>query len=174
MNKVKTFIRENLALSLAVFVVIAILLTFAIIDFLKDHKIYESNLNNGNEVNYISKKYADNEYRVITMSDEDLLNRYYQYYIRNIVNHPEEAWKITYQNGENRAYNFNGDYQSFLEYTKKIITKTTSNNEIKKYKITKDTRYNIINLIDSENQMYEIYEYGIWDFKVAFKGRVND
>lgn len=173
MNSVKKFISENKVLSIIFIVIIGIAISFFIIDFINDRKIYQSDLYNNEEVPYINKKYEDNEYKVVTISDEDIARHYYRDFIKMVVTNPEEAWKVTIQDGDEETIDFKEDYKVFKSYVDKMVTKKTISNDIVRYHYKKGNSYNIITVVDSENYMYEIYEYGIWNYKVGFRGNIR-
>lgn len=119
------------------------------------------------DIEYIERKYAANEYSPVTIELIDLLQEYYLYYIRLQVNNPDEAYDMLTDECKSR---FNNDIKEYKNYIKQINTILTLDNKVEKYRVDK---YNnqIIEIVDSEQNKYTIYEYGVWDIKISIDGK---
>ena len=174
MDKVKEIISENKVLIIVLLVILSIGIAYFIIDYIAGKKIYNSGLNSNESVNYIEKKYDDNEYKVMRIDEVDMVQLYYKDFVNKMINNPQKAWEYTFQNGENNSINFGKKYDVFKKELDKIITKKTNSNIVVKYLYENEDDYNIITIIDSENYKYEFYEYGVWKYKVSFRGQVTE
>lgn len=168
MDKVKKIIKDNIIWICILFVLIGVLVGYSIYNYIEDKKVFnEPMLSEPENIPYVNYKYADNEYRVITVEKYDVFNSYYKDFINKMVNNPKLSWD--YVSDAEKKNRFNNKYEEYEKYIKTIINARTLNNKVDRYKVSNKT----ITVIDSANYMYEFIENGVWNYKVSFKEQVN-
>ena len=165
MKEVKKFIKENRIFIIAGTLIVLLCIGIYFYTARARNIVYDKG--EDNDIEYIERNYKANEYRPVTIELVDLLQEYYLYYLRLQVNNPDEAYNMLTDECKSK---FNNDVSEYKKYVKEINTILTLENKVEKYRVDK---YNnqIIEIIDSEQNRYTIYEYGVWDFKISVDGK---
>ena len=170
MNKVWKIIKENIPVIVLLLVVIAIFVTFAIIDKVNESKIYESPLMNGETIEYENKVFEENEYDVMEVSNQDMALRYYRYIINYLITDPEVVWDIL-DPQQRKEY---GKLSEFKRHVKKILSINSASNTLIKYGVDdSSSAQRVYVVVDSEHYSYTITERGVWNITVKVNGKVN-
>lgn len=165
MEKVKDFYNENRLLIIIFIIVIIGAISLLIYNTSQKEKIFEPIA--PSDDNYIKTNYQVNEYRPVTIELSDLLNEYYKEFMTKQVKDPEAAYQML---TDETKKSFNNDYQEYKKYLNQVLTINSLKNEVREYRIDKDNK-SIIEIIDSEDNKYTIYENAVWDIKISIDGK---
>lgn len=165
MDNFKDSLKENKTIIIIGCIIVLIAIIAAIYNGLKSDGTTEKDLSKIEQDNYIQTNYKVNEYRVINISELDLLKSYFSDFIKKQINNPEKAWDLLSDESKNK---FNNNLDEYKKYIKENTTINTVNNEIEEYRKNEDGVYDII---DSEENKYTINEYSTWDFRVTLNGK---
>lgn len=139
--------------------VIILILVFQIITRYIDNKSYEKIFNDSSYS--VKDSYKENEFNSIRFDLGDLLNAYLSDFSKNYINNNEKAFsKLT--DKEKKKYK---DMKDFVEKMKK--RKIDKGISIAKYS-TKEDSVNYYYVLDSNNNVYHIFEKGVWNYQIEF------
>ncbi len=150
-------------------IVLLLVVAFLVYRLLQSNQSYEPSVDLGEEIPYINQNYSSNEYRVMTISDADIVSFYYRDFWNTYLNDPRSAWDLlTTDNKENK---FGGKYDNFLDYVSVNQTTDSKNNQVERFTYDEGVSVNTIVLQDSEGYYYTFYEYGVWKYRVEIGER---
>ena len=165
MKKIKDFCIENKIL-LITGILLLVLSSFLYFYYNKSNNV-EYNKGEEENIEYVKSDYKVNQYQPVTIDLVDLLNDYYSYYINLQINKPEEAFELLTDDSKEK---FNNDIEEYKKYVKKLNTVKTLTNKIEQYRINEINKQ-IIEIIDSEDNKFTIYESAVWNFKISIDGK---
>ena len=166
MSKVVNYIKNNY-IFVGIILLVIILFTVLVVVRLKDKNQNYSWSPIEGEVSYDIKKHEANEYKIITVEDQDIAVSYYRNWIYLVVNNPEEAYKLLSKNSL-KEYD---TYEKFLAWVNRYKTVNTQNNTLKGYSLKKNGGHNEFVILSSENMKYRLFEYSVWNYKVEIIGQ---
>lgn len=170
MNNVKRIIKENIPAVVIAVVLILIIVIYSVMDYVGGKKIYQSGLLSPETVPYKNKKYDENQYKVVNVSEESIAMYYLSEIIYEIHNDPEKLWDRISSVEKEKKYN--NDYKTFKESLELIITSTSSRNVLKEYGIRKnDLGKSVYVLVDNDYNSFQVTEKGVWDLEVKMLGK---
>lgn len=171
MDKKKTNIfKENMIAIIIIIVVLAIAITYFVIDKVNGSKIYESPIMNNERIEYDNLIFSENEYRIFEVNTQDMALRYYRYINYYLVNYPEKIWDIL-DPQQRKEY---GNVAEFKRDIKKKVNVDTLSNTLIKYGVDESSSVQRkYVLVDSEMNSYTVLEKGVWNITVEVKGRVS-
>lgn len=150
-------------------IVLMLVVAFLIYRLIQSDQSYEPDVDMGEEIPYINQTYSSNEYRVMTVSDADIVSLYYRDFLDTYLNDPRSAWDLlTTENKENK---FGGKYDNFLDYVDVNTTVDSKDNQVERFTYDEGISVNTIILQDSEGYYYTFYEYGVWKYRVEIGER---
>lgn len=167
MDEFKDALKENKRWIIIGSILIIIGISIFIYNAIKSDGITEKDGTTISTDEYKLTNYEVNEYRVISMSDIDVLNAYLKDYLTKMLNNHEESWDLLSDETKN---NFNNNIEEYEDYIDSITTIYTYSNEIVEYRINDDYNY-AYDIIDSEGNKYTIIENAVWDFKITLDGK---
>lgn len=170
MSSIKEIIKKNMVLIIILVTICASIGVYYYIDHVNDNEIYQSGLYSDEEIPYINKKYQENEYQPIEVTDRDMALKYYTYVLNHMLNEPETIYeRLTEQ--ERKRY---GSLEEFKDMVKSITTVFTPGNRIMKYGVEQvnsiEKKYVVV---DNENNSFTIIEKGVWDIEIEFNGKIK-
>lgn len=168
MDKFKQIVKENIVWIVILVALLLALSGYLIYNNLRQEEIYEDPMMSDEKIPLINYTYEDNEYRVITVEKSDVFNSYYKDFINKAIKNTKESWNLV--NDEEKKERFNNKYEEYEKFIKSLLTVKSSTNRVEKYKVSGNT----ITVIDSAHYMFEFEEKGVWNYKVSFKGQVNE
>ena len=161
----KEILKENIILIILIVIIAVVSLVMAVTKNLEKKDITDySEVKDNNKISDkidTKKIYNENEYRVINVTNQALINAYYMRYIRMTVDNPKRSWDMLSVKGKEYFFNDIDKYLQFLDDKKTIHTYF---NEVYQYKIEGGT----VTLIDTEDYKYRLIIYGVWDYEVEF------
>ena len=170
MNNVKKIIKENIPFVIIALTLIAIVITFSVMDYVNGKKIYRSGLQDQESVPYENKEYKENEYKVVNISKETMAMYYLREIIYEIHKEPKKLWeKIPAVDKEKK---YNNSFKNFEKELNKIITSVSIRNTLKEYGIkNNDLNQTVYILMDNEYNSFKVVEKGVWDIEVTLLGK---
>lgn len=166
MNKILTPIKDNIKMIVVLILVIIILVLMSQKDSIElaNFGTFEDDGNAG----IPQMNYKVNEYKIINITEFDLLDNYLRRFIRLELNNPAKAFE--YLSKEEKT-KYNNSVEEFEASVKKSTTIFTKNNKLERY--GKDEyEENVYYLIDSENIKYTLIEHSTWDFEIIINGKI--
>ena len=112
-----------------------------------------------------TKKVAVNEYRVVTKSEKEMLNIYFNTYITEIFENVDESYNRLDEDYRNKKF---GGLNSYKNYLSSITKGFTSVPEIDKYYISNLKEETIYTVIDKNGNKYIFKIRGVMVFDVFF------
>lgn len=169
MNSLISELKEHkrIIIFLIFFILLVIISLFLYLDYKNNGRI-EKNI--VEDEAYIKYQYAENEYKVVTISDLDMINYYYKDFIEMFINNQQSLWDNL--DDDSRSKKFNNDYKTFSTYINKLKTSKTATSTVEKYKITDNGTYKLYSIITSENIKINFREYGIWKYNIEIEGKI--
>lgn len=170
MDNVKKMLKENIPILVIALTIILIIIIYNFMDYLNGQKEYKSGLISTESVPYENKKYNENEYKIINVSEESIAMYYLSEIIYEIHNEPKKLWDRISETEKEKTYN--DKYDNFEIALEKIITSTSNRNTLKEYGIhSNDLGKKVYILVDNEYNAFQITEDGVWDFEVKILGK---
>lgn len=167
MDKVKEVLKDNIPIIIVAVVVIAIAIGYKIYENKRDSEIYESGLQSNEIVKFQPKVYEENEYRVIDVADQDIAVFYYKDILDKMVNDRKSLYQMLTKD-ERKSYK---DFQEFDKEIEKRFHVNFKYNTLEEYSVKEKGNFSrTFVLLDSDNYLYQVYEYGVWNFEVEFIG----
>lgn len=163
MDSFKKIIKENIPVITIALVLIASIVAYKVIDYVNGKKTYYSGLNTNESVKYENKKYEENEYKIINVSQEAMAQYYYKEIMNEVHNDPKLLWERISDVSKKEKYK--NDYNEFLKDIAKIKTATSKMNTLTNYGVKGENK-NIYVLVDSEYNKFQVTENGVWNIKV--------
>lgn len=161
------FIEEHKAEITLVFIMIAILIAVLLFNLKKKEIFHDLDMSN-ETVEEFNVKYEENEYKVITMDQVDLINLYHNDFVYRLATNPEETWNLLSSDGK---ANFK-DKDDYVNYIKNITTKNTKTSKVVSYKNVSKTSSSKFEILDSENVKIIIEDAGIWNYKIHYIAKI--
>ena len=156
MDSFKKIIKENIPVITIALVLIASIVAYKVIDYVNGKKTYYSGLNTNESIKYENKKYEENEYKIINVSQESMA----QYYYKEIMNEIHNDQKLIWERISDISKK-----EKFLKDIAKIKTATSKMNTLTNYGVKGENK-NIYVLVDSEYNKFQVTENGVWNIKV--------
>lgn len=168
MDNVKTFLKENIILVIVFVIVVGTFIGFTIYNQINNSKEYEKKVTEADmvDVDYIKKNYKVNEYQNVTMDYVDILDEYHSYFVRKMVTDPMKAYELLTNESKKK---FNNDIEEFKKYIKDNATVAFKTSKVREYRT--NSKKNKIEIIDTDNNKYTIYENAVWDIKISIDGK---
>lgn len=168
MNKVKVFLKDNIFLVIIFVLVVGTFIGFTIYNQINNSKEYEKKVTESDmvDVDYIKKNYKVNEYQNVTIDYIDILDEYHSYFVRKMVNDPDKAFAMLTDESKKM---FNNSIEEFKKYIKENATVSFKNSKVKEYRT--NNKKNKIEIIDTDNNKYTIFENAVWDIKISIDGK---
>ena len=155
-----------ISLVIILLLIISIMVIIKIINNNKLNKSYE--IDNSNEVYYEIKKNKANEYKIMNVDEEFIINSYFNYIKKILVNDKVKAYQLL-NKSELDKYK---TQEEFNNYVNKIISDDFLNRSIQKYNIS-GVGTRVITIIDDRNYKYVINEDGVWNIKYSIIGQLS-
>ncbi len=165
MNKFKDYVKKNY-LFVGLIVVVIIIFTILVVVRINNKNNLKFEPIEG-DVAYEIKKHNANEYKIISVEDQDIAIAYYKDWIYLVVNKPEEA----YQKLSKKSLKKYDTYEKFKEWVDRYKTVKTKDNTLTGYSFKQNGEHNEILVSSSENMRYRFYEYSVWNYKVEIIGQ---
>ncbi len=166
MDKVKSFIKDNIVLVIVFILVVGIFIGFLIYQHYTSSIAYEKNVTDMVDVDYIKKNYEVNEYQNVTVEYVDVLDEYHSYFISKMINDPEGAYEMLTDECKKQ---YNEDIEEFKKYINDNVTVAYRTSMVSEYR-TNGTK-NVIEIVDTDNNKFTIYEDAVWDIKISIDGK---
>lgn len=151
-------------------ILLVVIITFFIITKLinnkNNNKEYE--IDNSTDIQYELKNNGANEYRIMNVDNEFIVNNYFKYIKNLIINNQDEAYSLLTDESKN-IYKTKEDY---VKYINSIISDDFLDRKVSKYNID-GNGIRTITIIDEANYKYIIYEDGIWNIKYSIIGMIS-
>lgn len=166
MDSVKTFIKENLLLSILFVVVVGAFLGNIIYKGIRDaidnNTPYEPEVK---EVYYQNRNYEVNEYKVVTKDDQDLAEFYYDKLRKMLMNDPGAIYdKMT-----KKCQEYYDSRDAFINYIVKFKSSTTATSVVEYYKVNGSS----ITIMSSDNIEFKLEQDGINDYKITLVAKIS-
>ena len=155
-----------ISLVIILLLIISIMVIIKIINNNKLNKSYE--IDNSNEVYYEIKKNKANEYKIMNVDEEFIINSYFNYIKKILVNDKVKAYQLLNKSDLDKYKT----QEEFNNYVNKIISDDFLNRSIQKYNIS-GVGTRVITIIDDRNYKYVINEDGIWNIKYSIIGQLS-
>jgi hypothetical protein len=152
------FIQENKRT--IIFIVVIVLILGGIFTYRTIQRNTGTYAPNVDEVHKEIIKYADNEYVIYNIKNEDVYRSYYRNFMNLLLNDPVKAYNKLYHN--TKADKFNNNYDNFLKYVKSLDRKTLMTSDVTRY----NDEDNRIIVVDNTGSSYVFYENGVWNYTV--------
>ena len=155
-----------ISLVIILLLIISIMVIIKIINNNKLNKSYE--IDNSNEVYYEIKKNKANEYKIMNVDEEFIINSYFNYIKKILMNDKVKAYQLLNKSDLDKYKN----QEEFNNYVNKIISDDFLNRTIEKYNIS-GVGTRVITIIDDRNYKYVINEDGVWNIKYSIIGQLS-
>lgn len=165
MSKIIDFIKKNYAFSILIVLIIIAITIFVIFKLTNKQNLEWTPIEG--EVFYEIKKHEANEYKIISVEDQDIANAYYREWIYLVINKPEEAYKMLGSKSK-KEYDTFEKFKAWIDQFKTVKTK---DNVITAYSYKKSGANNQFIVRSSENMRYRFTENSVWNFKVDILGQ---
>lgn len=166
MNKIIDYIKHNYLFVLLALLIIVLFVVFVVVR-LKSRVDYSWSPIQG-EVAYEIKHHEANEYKIITVEDQDIALQYYKNWIYLVVNKPEEAYGML---SKESLKEFD-TYEKFKTWVDRYKTVNTKDNVLTGYSY-KTGGHNEFIVQSSERMRYRFNEYSVWNYKVEILGQAR-
>ena len=169
MNRIKEVFKENWIAIIILVVILVAAGVYMIVVNVRDSKQYNSPFTTPDEIPYENKKYEENEYMNIVVSDQDVALRYYSF-IRDNLLKPE----VLYEMLDSKEKNKYQSIEDFKRMLKKFMTLYTPYNNLVKWGVKEiNSLERTFVVVDSESNSYTIHEKGMWNITIEFDGKVD-
>ena len=155
-----------ISLVIILLLIVSIMVIIKIINNNKLNKSYE--IDNSGEVYYEIKKNKANEYKIMNVDEEFIINSYFNYIKKILVNDKVKAYQLLNKSDLDKYKT----QEEFDNYVNKIISDDFLNRSIQKYNIS-GVGTRVITIIDDRNYKYVINEDGVWNIKYSIIGQLS-
>jgi hypothetical protein len=164
MSRVIEYIKKNYLFVGIILLVIILLVVLVTVRLNKKELTWEPI---EGEVSYDIKRHEANEYKIITVEDQDISIAYYKNWVYLLINKPEEAYTML----SKRSLKEYPTYEKFKEWVDRYVTVKTKDSTLTGYKYEEKGGHNEIVVSTSEHMRYRFNEYSVWNYKVDIIGQ---
>lgn len=154
MNNIKKNIKPILICLILIFIVLVIVLILNTKNVFNNNKLSSS---------YFIEKYDANQYSLIYVDNDQIVQIYLNEYKNNMLFDLDEAWNNL--NKEYRELKF-GTKEKYIDYVDSFLSISTLSMEVDKYSVSNVYGKKVFNVYDKSGNQYIIKENSIMNYEI--------